>query len=373
MRILVIAPYFYPEGSGLENYAFQVAKKLVKNGHQVTAVSLSRQNLQETVEGIRIIRKKYSFVVSNTPIRFSFIRDVLRLIKKQEFDLIHAHTPVPYAADMAAIASRIKKIPLIITYHASSLAKGAPAIDFIAKIYQLFEYFTLKRATKIVAVAGNIKNGILARWKNKIDVITPGVDPKTYQRQNHSNRVENKILFAGSLEKSAYWKGVDILLQAVSEAKKEIADIKLYIAGSGSLLEYYRRMARDLKIEDNVVWLGQLGSAKLCTEYQTSMAVIIPTINQAEGCPTIMFEAGACATPVIASQIAGIPYIIKNEYNGLLDRPKDATELKQAIIRILRDAQLAEMLGENVYQLVAEKYTWDKITNQYEDLFRALV
>lgn len=370
MKILAITPYFYPEGSGLENYAFQIYKELVKNGHQVTGISLSKKNLLEKVEGLKVIRKKYGFVVSNTPVRLRLLFDILRILKTQEFDLIHAHTPVPYAADMAALASKIKKIPLIITYHASSLTKGMPIIDLIAKAYQFFEYFTLRRAAKIVAVASNTKEGILGKWKSKTEVITPGVDLKTYYRLHNSSRVKNKILFAGSLEKSAHWKGVDVLLKAVSEVKKESEDIKLNIAGAGSSIEHYQKMARELNIENNVFFLGRLDSHKLCIEYQTSMAVIVPTINEAEGCPTVMFEAGACGTPIVASRIAGIPDIIKDGFNGLLVNPNDPVELKDAIIRILKDERLGQTLGNNGYKLVKGKYTWDKIADKYAQLYK---
>lgn len=373
MKILVVTPYYYPEGGGLENYAHQVNKRLNNKKFKILSISLGRENCNKNIERVRIIKKKYNFVISNTPVRIKFIFDILKLLKSGNFDLIHAHMPVPFAADMAMIASKIKKIPLIITYHSSNLIKGINWIDAIAKVYKLFEYFTLKNAVKIIAVAENIRYNLPIIIREKTEIITPGVDTEIFRYRDYHNRVNNKILFIGGLEKAAYMKGLDILLLAFKEITKVMSNIELAIAGSGNNRTHYKRYAEKLGVAKQVNFLGQLSAQQLAKEYQESKVVAIPTINEAEGSPTVMFEAAACGTAIVASRIAGIPQVIKDGFNGLLVSPKNHKELKAAIIKVLKDKQLSQILGNNGYKLVKDKYTWEKIANRYEALYQGIL
>ncbi|MBC7099526.1 glycosyltransferase, partial [Candidatus Bipolaricaulota bacterium] len=111
MKILIVSPYFYPKTGGLENYAFNIIKKL-KEHHNITILcsSINKDSI-ESFKGMKIIRFKPSHILSNTPIRYNLIIKISEVLREGDFDIVNAHTPVPFYADMAAIASKKNNTP----------------------------------------------------------------------------------------------------------------------------------------------------------------------------------------------------------------------------------------------------------------------
>lgn len=364
--ILIVAPYFFPDGGGMENYAYQVAKKLVTKNYKVTVLCMSKlKDSLEMIDKIKIVRKKCNFVISNTPIKLSLIFDIFKLIKKNNFDVIHAHTPVPFAVDMAALASKIKNIPLIITYHANTLFKGGKLTDLIAAPYLLIQYFTLKIAKKIITVSKKTDNS-LNRWSNKINVIPPGVNLDKFQYSTYPDKTKN-ILLVSPLSRAYPSKGVNTLLQAVKMVKTHINDFKVYIAGDGDLKQQYIDYANNNDLSDNIVFLGKKPYSEIPNIFKNSNIIVIPSIKS-EGTPTVISEAMASGRPIIGTTIGGIPDLIENGKNGVLINPNNPKELAENIINLLKDPDQSAKMGQQGRQLAEQKYSWKKISEQYEKI-----
>jgi glycosyltransferase involved in cell wall biosynthesis len=366
-RILIVAPYTYPEGGGLEVYAWKVAQGL-KNYNPVIISLTKNKSEDKIINGIRVIKKHANFIISNTPIRFSFLFEILKIIKKEKIDFIHAHTPVPFAADMAALASTLLKKPLLITYHAGQLLKGIFLIDFFVKIYILIEHFTLKQTKEIIVVSPHIKNEKrMKHFLNKIKVITPGVEINEFF--SSSNYQENLIFTVCPLKKNYLWKGLENLLSSLAIVQKEIPNIQLNIAGEkGDYYDYYRELAEKLGVEKNVTFLGKISQTEMKKNYQESAVIIVPSTSNTEGTPTVLFEAGASGRPVIASRVGGIPYIINDGENGLLVEPNNSQEMAEKIIWLLKDKKKIAMIGEKAKEKIVN-YDWKIISEKYEEIF----
>jgi len=152
MKILVVAPYLYPEAGGLERYAYNISKRLVEKGFDVTVLCSTRDKTDKTefIDGIKVIRQKPNFILSNTPIRFNLFFTMSKLVKENNFDLINAHTPVPFYADIAAVVSKKYKIPFVLTYHNDNI-KNTFAMNITANIYNYsFNLATLKLSEFII-------------------------------------------------------------------------------------------------------------------------------------------------------------------------------------------------------------------------------
>ncbi|GEM_PF-3046148 len=367
-NVLIVTPYYYPEGGGLENYAHQIAKRLAAINHKVVALTLSRKySTQENVDGVIVIRKKANFVISNTPIKLNFCYDIAKIIKEHDINVVHAHMPVPFAADMTALVCRIKKIPFILTYHANTLFKGKSLTDLIALLYLPWQNLTLDSAKKIIFVFSHISSKF-EKWRHKIQTIPPGVDLYKFLNTPYPFNTHN-ILFISPLSRAYPSKGVNVLLQAVKYLKSQINDFKAYIVGTGNLEAYYKKYVRDCKLEKCVVFLGKLKHQDMPALYQRSNVLVVPSLKS-EGSPTVIIEAMASGRPVIGTKTGGIPELIVNNYNGYVIEPSNAKSLSDKIKELLVNPATAALMGRRGRTMAEQKYSWDMIAKQYEDLIQ---
>jgi glycosyltransferase involved in cell wall biosynthesis len=281
---------------------------------------------------------------------------IKNIIKKEKPDVINVHTPVPFISDITARVCN--DIPFIVTYHTGSMMlKGKLLEDLLIKFYESsILKVTLKKAKKIICSSDFVRFDFLKDYANKTITITPGVDLNRFKHK--ISNFKNKILFVGNLKKVEKYKGLEYLLSAVNIIKKNIKDVKLTIVGEGDYTIYYKKLCKDLEIERNVEFKGILYNKNLVKEYQKTNVFVLPSLF--DSCPLVLLEAMACKKPVIGSNIGGIPYVIDNGKNGLIVPPKDSEALAKAIIKILKNPQLAKKMGENGYKKVKENFLWDK-------------
>ena len=173
-------------------------------------------------------------------------------------------------------------------------------------------------------------------------------------------RKKNQILFAGRLSPE---KGIDILLNAVQSIK----GINVLIAGSGPEINNYTGVPKTGAIR----FLGDLDRREIQKLMWQSTLFVLP--SRYEGMPMALLEAMACSCPVIATAVGGIPEVIEDYKSGLLVRPEDPEELTHAIETMLADAQLRERLTKKAYALVAERYSIDRTSKRFLQLYRCIL
>jgi glycosyltransferase involved in cell wall biosynthesis len=336
-------------------------------------LSLTKSKSSEEVrDNIRIIQRHANFVVSNTPIRWFFFWEIKKIIQKNKIDIVNAHTPVPFAVDMAAGACWLTKIPLVVTYHSASLLKNNFYFDLLVKYYQLIEGFSLKIAKKIVVVAPHIlKQERMKKNSAKAVIIYPGVDVSIFQKSVYP--ANQQLLFIAPLSSAYPAKGLDVLLKALVAVKKNIPDVKLNIAGEkGDAFLNFHHLVNELGISNNVNFLGKLESKQIIEQYVKCSILVVPSINNTEGTPTVLFEAAASGRPVIGSNVAGIPYIIVNKKSGLLFPPGDSQQLAEQIIFLLANKEIAKNMSDFTFNN-SKQFSWNNRTEQYVKLFQEII
>lgn len=382
MNILMVTPYFFPERGGLENYAYNIAKRLVKKGWNITVVCSTRENKNGgvTIDNIKILRLKPNFILSNTPIKFSLFSEILNRLRSGNFDLINAHTPVPYFADVSAMVSKLcNDIPFVLTYH-NDLIKDSFLMNVVAKMYNFtINLNTLSLAKKIITPSPFCYNEsrFLQKFKDKLVWIPPGVDIEKYSTKESKRLHElydlpessKVVLFVGAMNRGHTHKGVHYLLRAFKKVLEKINDVYLVLVGKGDMIPEYQSMCVELKIFDRVVFTGFVEESDLIRFYQSSDVVVLPSTTVQEGFGMVLIEAGACGKPVIGTRVGGMKYVIKDGETGLLVPPKDEMALAKAIVKLLQDEDMAKKMGINGRKLVEEKYTWNRSIRLTEDVY----
>jgi glycosyltransferase involved in cell wall biosynthesis len=137
----------------------------------------------------------------------------------------------------------------------------------------------------------------------------------------------NYFLFVGMLEKH---KGIIELLDVFKEFE-DLKEAKLLIAGTGSLEEYVRGFIEKNALQDRIEYLGFQDHERLYSLYKGARALIIPSIWPENG-PLVVLEAMSCGTPVVASNLGGLPEHIEKLDRNLIFRHDDAENLKDILV-----------------------------------------
>jgi len=352
VRVLVVSPYFYPEGGGLERYAYEMAKELGKGNEVVVVCSTKRKSMHEKIGKIKVLRKRPNFILSNTPIRLFLPFELLAMMKRKDFELLVAHTPVPFFADVASLIAKLLKKPVVIVYHSGELKTGS-WIDLLAGFYErTVEKMTLKNA-KVISVSRYVQRVL---WKKGFysKVKYPKVGEDFLLAEPDFKGKGNVILFVGQLGKFHRWKNLDLLLKALVLVKREIPDVRLIVIGGGDLREYYEKLSKELGLGNNVRFLGFVSKKELIECYKTAKVLVLPS-SKSEAFGMVVLEALALGTPVITSKAGEFPIIVEEKKSGLLAE-LDEKDLAKKILFLLRDEKTRRKIAIIGHKLIDRRF-----------------
>ena len=260
----------------------------------------------------------------------------LRIIKKEDIDLIHAHWILPQGM-IGAIYKKLYKIPLVVSLH------GVGDM-FPLKYLKSLGKFTLDSCDFCTVNSPATKKAVLElevqNIKQKIEKIPMGVDierftPKKSRRDSDFTKggafTKDSliILFIGRLIME---KGVKYLIGAMPVVLKEHPTARLIIVGEGPEKNDLMQLSKKLDVDKNISFKGELPNDELPGLYRNSDIFVLPSIvNKAgdtEGLGVVLLEAMASKVPVIGSNVGGIPEVIKDGKTGMLVAEKSGDEAK---------------------------------------------
>jgi glycosyltransferase involved in cell wall biosynthesis len=370
---MIVTPYFYPKVGGLENYVLNIALGLQENyGHEIVVVTSGEKTgkiKKHTIKGMSVYRLPYQIKISNTPLSLLWRRQIKAIIKQEKPDLINAHTPVPGLADIGINAAG--RIPTVLTIHAATLRKeGAVAFNVVARVYELVQRKMLHDASYIITESEYVKICLPKKYQIKAKVIYNAIDPKTIPGESVLRQTD-QLIFIGNLERTHAWKGLGEILLAVKILKTTNLKIELIILGEGDMRQEYEQKVKQLKIEKNVRFLGQVtGDTKYQAIKRASLIIVYPTTKN-DAFPTVFLEAWACGTPIIAANIGALSSVIKNRINGQLVEPSRPDLLAKSIQKLLSEKNMLLRFAANGRSDVEKKFNWQASIKSTDQIFKS--
>ena len=298
--------------------------------------------------------------------RWGFLRGAKafgRALREFNPDILHVH----YAGGFGWLGLRSRFRPLIVS------AWGADVIDKPRNpLLRPFVSRILNSADQVTATSLMLKKACLnlaPAVDSKITVIPFGVEfPKDVEPLPTG---AFRLCF---IKKHTPKYGPEILVRAVAELIGEGLDIRLVMAGSGNLTESLKRTVEDLKLTDRISFAGFVDSAEINSTLQNSHVMVMPSVMESESFGVAALEASACARPVIASRIGGVPEVIDDGVTGILVPPGDIAALTRAIKRLYMDRELGTRMGEAGRSFVRANYLWseslDRMIGVYEKVLK---
>jgi len=319
-----------------------------------------------------------------------FTEGILRFASERglHYDIVHSHY---WMSGITALSLRDQwESPVINMFHTLGLMKNriARSESEIEGDYRIDgERKVIRHANRLVAatLAERAQLELLYQAQaSKICVIPPGVDLSRFYPISKEEakaaigipQEQRVILFVGRIEPL---KGLETLLRALALLVKtstgECCPMYLVVIGGepdASPDEMNAEMARllamrdELSLQKMVIFLGKKGQDTLPYYYSAAETVVVPSFYESFG--MVALEAMACGTPVVASQVGGLAFLVQDGVTGYVVPDGDAEALSQRLLTLYHDSPLRNRLGEQA-AAAARAYDWDAIVHQVIRLY----
>jgi glycosyltransferase involved in cell wall biosynthesis len=380
INLLMIVGLFHPFVGGAEKECQKLSKKLMERGISVTVLTQHSDGLPEYEEvgGIPVYRKIKGWHLFELTYMISVLHFLLK--HRKEFDIIQCfglYLFIPPALLMKYLFGR----RVIARLECSGRFGDFWRISQLR--WKRLIMVSSRRLDKIIFISHDIRKELVENQFSlkRLVYIPNSVDISLFKpSENHGNRNSKNICFVGRLEVQ---KGVEYLIKAMDVIKSEKKDTKLFIIGDGQLRTPLEELCKKLELNDYINFAGSVNN--VLPYYHNSKIFVLPSIS--EGMPLTLLEAMSCGLPVIVTLVGGNKEILDSNletgrtkishYNigeyGILVNPEDIEGLAKAILKLLKDEELAKQLGEKARKLVENKFSLEKITNDYVDLYHSLM
>lgn len=398
-NILVTATTFPRWENDTEpNFVFILSRLLANYGHRVVVLvpHFYEAKKFEVMDNVKVYRFSYFFpsklqkvcyqggilenlrrcklAILQLPLLFSFeFLNMMRLIKKEKIDVVHAHWILPQGF-LAYLCKKSYGIPYITSAHAGDI------FPLKSKFFRFFSFLAIKNSNYCTANSTFTKKELVKISQRKnIKIIPMGVDLNAFSQKNINKNLREKLgikkEFILSVGRLVEKKGMKYLIMAIEYVIKEFPDAKLIIVGGGPERKSLENLAKELKLQNNVIFMGSVENKYLPEFYATADLFVGPSIvtksGDTEGLGIVFLEALASGTCVIGSNVGGIKDIIEHNKTGLLVRQKDPKQLANAIIKLLSSKSLRKRLALNGQKKVKSMYSWKLIGKKFNELIES--
>ena len=349
---------------GITSYIAGAGGAMTDRGHSISVLS-SGGNFEE---GLR----ERKLTVINFPIRtknelnpkvFLQLPQIIRLVKEEHFDLLHAHTRVTQV--LAAVVSFFTKVPCVTTAH------GYYRPRFGRRLFACWG----RRVVAVSPLVAEDLEKVHHVAKSKIRVIFNALDIPSFRRRLLANNapllrkefgIPEKAFVIGSVSRLVRDKGHEYLVEAAAKIKKRHPQIFLLIVGDG----------RERKMLEKKIARTGLSKQAAILPSQPEITGILSTVDVfahpatfREGFGLALLEAMAAKIPIVTTDIWAINSIVRDRVNGFLVPPKDAPALAEALNFVIEHPDFAEQVAQNAFQMASQLYSMDRLVNELETVY----
>lgn len=348
--------------------------KILNKNYQVFVISnfkyssaISDERIEEIKNNLKDMKVKYFHIdFKRNPLsikNFIAYKYLKQIIKQNEFELIHCHTPV--GGVLTRLANRKANLnnKLIYTAHGFHFHRNSSKLDWI--IYYPIELF-LSRYTNLLLTINQQDFKIAQKFKCTVKYV-PGVGidyrKNNFQRDDKQKDKFSKIhlLSVGELNEN---KNHIVVIKAVKELLKKGYDIEYYIYGKGKLLIDLKKYIEKIGLKNNIILKGY--NKNLDNAYMNADIFILPSYR--EGLSVALMEAMSFHLPVLVSNIRGNEDLIKNGEGGYLFDPNNEKELSQLIESLIINSSDRKKMGSNNFNNL-EKYSKNNINKLMNKIY----
>jgi len=303
------------------------------------------------------------------------IRKVLSTIKRYRLGVVNIH----YVTDTAFIWALLKFLgffrgDLVFSFHGTDVH----VLSGQRGISRWLSRWMLRQADALVPCSIDMRGRLLNAFRldpirastihNGIDIDAVLAATKEV-RASHKRSSSPLIVSLGSFDRV---KGHDVLVRAFAELLQHRPDAKLVIAGRpGPALAQLQEQIGAARLTEQI-------ELRIDATHDQAMqllarADVFALASRREGLPLTILEAAVLRVPVVASNVGGIPELVRSEHDGILPPAEDATALTAALLRMLTAQDVAAKMAMSLHERVMSRHTLQTMVNAYMQVVRARI
>lgn len=364
----------YPTYGGSGVIATELGKALAQRGHEIHFISYALPMRLDGFSGNIV----YHEVEMSTYPLFDFplytpalASKMVEVARFEKLDLLHVHYAIPHAI-CAYLAKKIlgeDKLTVVTTLHGTDITLVGLEPSFL----QVMK-FSIEQSDGVTAVSRFLKEKTLTNYSvNKhIEVIPNFVDTEKYRRID-AQAVREQIAPGGEkvLIHTSNFRSVKRVPDVIHifNAVRQKLPAKLVLIGDGPDRSTCERLCRDLKIYDDVKFLGK--QAELVPLLSAADLFLMPSQSESFGLSAL--EAMACGVPVVSSSVGGLPELNVHGETGYIAEIGDIERMAKYATELLRNEQKHRLFAAAARRRAVEMFDAKKIVDQYEDHYRIVL
>ncbi len=361
MNIGLLITRFPPDVlGGAELQSKQLATVLARRGHNVTVFTRryqGRPHLEEQ-DGYAI-RRRDELPIAGVRMFWDLLPALLDIMRHKQRPEVLLCYQTFNSGFIGAIAQTVLGIPAVVSIRGSQEYRLRDSLRnrlLVPSIYRHVRHIIVQSSRIRKDLYEQLNAGgqaaLSQKIENKVAVIPNGIDVVT-RRQSEGR----KIVYVGRLIRE---KGVADLLQAL----KSLPGTETLIVGDGPDRQRLEGLAAGMP----VTFVGQVQPTQVSEFMQQARLLVLPS-HIGDGLPNVILEAMACGVPVVATNTAGIPDLVRHGETGFLFAPGHIEQLVIYIQQLLTDDLLWQRLAKRSVDAVCE-YSWELIAPQIEQLLQ---
>jgi len=375
MRVTMINKHYPPHLGGIEFQMRDLAEALVAEGHSVRVLvaNESRDRVEETINGVDVIRLPRQFGISSAPVATAMPAEIERLA--EDTDVFHMHFPYPWG-ELSWLKAHTQ-LPTVVTYH-SDIVRQKTGLA----IYRPFLERFLDDVDLILASSPNMveHSPFLQPRAEKCRVVPFGIHvedfdstPEIEQRAEELRALHEGhkiVLFIGRL---IYYKGTDVLVRSMGALGpgNALADAHLVMIGRGPLEAQLREIAVAGGTIDRISFLPPQPLPEIVAWYHAADVFALPSVARSEAFGLVQLEAHASGTPTVSTNLTtGVPFVNQHEQTGLVVEPHDVRGLAEALDKLLADDELRTVYGAQAKARAHTDFSVPRMVEQTVEVYR---
>lgn len=346
-----------PQAGGAELHFFEIFRRLVERGHQVTLICSGFPGAvgRKRIDGIDVRRYggRYSFALRGRPAVKAALRDESFDVVVEDINKIPLYTPTLTRLPVYVIVPHLFGVTAFREVSWPVAAAVALSELPLPWIYRHSTFQAISDSTRLDL----IRRGVAPE---RIQVIYPGVDAQWYSPEEGARSPEPVFLYLGRLKR---YKGVATALKAVALLRQQGSPVRLMIVGEGDDRPRLEALAEKLHLGGAVTFAGFVSEERKRELLRAAWAVVLPSAKEGWGITNV--EAAACGTPALAADRPGLRESVRDGETGFLFPHGDGRSLAAAMARLAADRALVEQMGRAARRF-AEGFSWDRAALETE-------
>jgi len=373
---------------GISPHVYYLSKSLTRKGMKVYVVTCDFPGApqHEVLDGVEIFRidsyknPSPDFATWVYLMNVNMQKEAAAIIKSLNgnVDVLHAHDWLVATAGIGL--KHVFRKPLFATIHSTEIGRrNGIHFDYERMIHETEAWLTYE-AWKVICCSDYMVSHV--RWAfglpaDKQIMIPNGVNADVYAEIEKTDLTQFRIKFASPEEKIVlfvgrlvYEKGVHVLVNAIPKVLEKV-NAKFVIVGNGYMKEQLSGLVKSLGIAQKVLFTGFVDDETLRKLQICADVSVVPSLFEPFG--IVALEAMAAKSPVVVSDTGGLGEIVDHDVDGVKVYTNNPDSLAWGIIRVLTDEKNAQRLKSNAYKKIQEKYDWDRIAQQTENIYKSVL